>query len=625
VIEGAIAEGAVPGLLRELYVGRRTGMLSFERGSEQRGVRFRKGHIIHADTNVREDRMGEVLVRRGRLSAEDLKRALGFSVRDGKRLGAVLVETGVLTSDALEEALALHVHEILSKVFSWRDGRYRFTEEDDVGPLPDDVTLKVSTGELILQAARSVADPDVVRYCLGDIDRVLGLASDPLLRFQRVTLTPSDGYVLSRVDGTLSARDLVAMIPLPAEEVHRSLFGLLSTAMIEFLAVPTKPRLHSEASGPRREHERAASAQAAATPADPARASEGQRAVPPATREEPRPARPEAPGRAERPAAAPPSPAGLGFEPTVNMSALRSELEAALLRDAAARAAASSAPAGAGRPSDEAAPGPAQPAAPAAEAAEAEREDDPRRLEIIEAHSGLATRTHFEVLGVDRDATEAVVKEAYFRLAKRFHPDVHHDPALADLRDQIEAIFVRLGEAYEVLCNPRLRASYDHKLDPSTGRLRALRLEEAPDPEREAREVGQAIQRAARSLSEDKLWEAISILEHAILRAEGPARLEARILLARAYMRNVNWVKQAEELLRSVARDAPENLEALLLLAEIYRMQRLTTRAAGTLRRLLELDPGHKEAREQLAALTAAESGAKASRGGLLKKLFPRG
>src|SRR5262249_36163001 len=195
-----------------------------------------------AESNARDDRMGEVLVRHGRLTAADLKRATGFALRDKKRLGLVLIELGLLGADQLEDALALHVHESLTKVFTWKDGTYDFAPGTDTGPVVTDTTLKVSTGELILEAAHAVSDPDVVRYYLGDIDRILGLATDPLLRFQRVTLTPADGYVLSRVDGTLSAREVVAMIPLPPEEVQRSLFGLLSTGMVEFLPLPPKKK-----------------------------------------------------------------------------------------------------------------------------------------------------------------------------------------------------------------------------------------------------------------------------------------------------------------------------------------------------------------------------------------------
>src|SRR6185503_16313768 len=94
----------------------------------------------------------------------------------------------------------------------------------------------------------------------------------------------------------------------------------------------------------------------------------------------------------------------------------------------------------------------AEVAAPRAPLSDAARKlAETRRAEIEEAYAGLKTRNHFEVLGLPRASSEAQVKDAYFRLAKRFHPDTHHDPLLKDLRDKLEAVFIRLGEAYEIL------------------------------------------------------------------------------------------------------------------------------------------------------------------------------
>ena len=41
------------------------------------------------------------------------------------------------------------------------------------------------------------------------------------------------------------------------------------------------------------------------------------------------------------------------------------------------------------------------------------------------------------------------------KLAKRYHPDVHHDPALADLRDKLEGIFFALNDAYQAMSSPK--------------------------------------------------------------------------------------------------------------------------------------------------------------------------
>ena len=67
---GEIAEGVLPQLLRTMYVERRSGMLQLVRGEEEQSLRFRGGHIANAQSNVKSDRLGEMLVRRGLLSEE---------------------------------------------------------------------------------------------------------------------------------------------------------------------------------------------------------------------------------------------------------------------------------------------------------------------------------------------------------------------------------------------------------------------------------------------------------------------------------------------------------------------------------------------------------------------------
>ncbi|MFK3617857.1 molecular chaperone DnaJ [Coxiella burnetii] len=67
----------------------------------------------------------------------------------------------------------------------------------------------------------------------------------------------------------------------------------------------------------------------------------------------------------------------------------------------------------------------------------------------------MAKRDYYEVLGVNRNATEAEVKKAFRRLAMKYHPD--RNPGDKDA----EVKFKEAREAYEVLCDSRKRASYD--------------------------------------------------------------------------------------------------------------------------------------------------------------------
>lgn len=64
-------------------------------------------------------------------------------------------------------------------------------------------------------------------------------------------------------------------------------------------------------------------------------------------------------------------------------------------------------------------------------------------------------RDYYEVLGVDKGASEADIKKAYRKLAKQYHPDVNQGDNTA------EAKFKEVSEAYDVLSNPEKKSRYD--------------------------------------------------------------------------------------------------------------------------------------------------------------------
>jgi tetratricopeptide (TPR) repeat protein len=245
-----------------------------------------------------------------------------------------------------------------------------------------------------------------------------------------------------------------------------------------------------------------------------------------------------------------------------------------------------------------------------------ERQAEEIRQIVLETFESLRQKDYFEVLGVLRTANETQIKEAYAHFARLLHPDACRHPSLADIREKREAVFFRLSEAYETLRDPVTRAKYETAFEPrrprpapappAAGAPSPAPTLEPPgpaDPVLELEAAMDSIRQAERLMKEEKFWDAIQLLESAIRRVEGAPRVRAKVVLAQAYMKNPKWQKRAEEVLQSALRENPAYTDAHLVLGSLYRAGGLLSRAAASYRKVLELQPGHPRAAQELASL----------------------
>jgi tetratricopeptide (TPR) repeat protein len=162
-----ISASELPGVLAAPYADHRSGFLHFRRENERRSIRFRQGHIVYASTNVVEHRLGETLVRQGRISHDNLRSALDVVEQQGALLGPVLLALGYLEANQLSEALEMHARTVIEPLFAWTTGGYEFEPDEGTGTVAHRPRERF-TVDLIAAAERQLTERAAGLTTLGD-------------------------------------------------------------------------------------------------------------------------------------------------------------------------------------------------------------------------------------------------------------------------------------------------------------------------------------------------------------------------------------------------------------------------------------------------------------------------
>jgi curved DNA-binding protein CbpA len=237
---GSLAATPLPQVLRRIFLGGLKGTLRLARRDETRNMFFEKGELRNATSSREGQKIGAFLKRRGWITDKDLAWALETVTRQGRaRLGKILIDRGLVTRAVLDAEMKRLVEEIVFSTFEWEEGEFRF--EPAAGILDPDVALSLSTAAAIVEGIRRLPESDVFRQRLGDGKQVLALAGDPLSRYQYLSLTPQEAYLLSRVDGLVDLDALLKLGGASRAAAAKTLYALLSCGIAQWRSEGSVP------------------------------------------------------------------------------------------------------------------------------------------------------------------------------------------------------------------------------------------------------------------------------------------------------------------------------------------------------------------------------------------------
>ncbi|HXV62919.1 MAG TPA: J domain-containing protein [Vicinamibacteria bacterium] len=462
---------------KKLYFGKRTGVLTCEASSVRRAVMFHSGFVVGARSTLAEDRLGEVMMRHGRITRQQFDDASHF-IKSGRRLGEILVELKIVAAEEIETFVR---HQLLDIVCMQLIAPPRKLAFAPVSEVEDVLKQPLSVADILMEAARRTPKLGKRLEALKNSGCRLGFPKDPMKRFQEVNLDPEEAFVLSRIDGTQTAKDIFAVSPLPEERTARTLIGLLQAELIEPEGEGEKPQNAKRDGG------------------------DGERSKAMAT----------------------------------------------------------------------------------------EHERDRERAEVERLYEEFQFQDHWQVLGLDQGAEVDAVREAFIRLARRYHPDRFRSVIEPQFQEKLSYVFHRISEAHDTLSSKRREdyealaqkdldsVPFDRPTPPKPGHA---------TPALDGGTSKDLLRRAKVAFRGEDFWECIQLCLKGI--ELDPQSAETYHLLGLALSKNPKWRQDAEKNLRIAANLDPWRPEYQVSLARFYRAVGLHLRAERAMEKAKAIDPG---------------------------------
>jgi tetratricopeptide (TPR) repeat protein len=225
-IKGSLKEASLPDVIQLLFLGRRTGCLALADRHNFGTIYFEEGHIIYAAIVNRRDRLGDILLRSGRITAQQLQSAVDQQEGDREhKLGEIIVQLGALTREELESYMRLQIEEAVYYLFTWISGTFNF--EAGVRPEREDFLVRINPEFLLLEGARRVDEWSLIEKKISSFDLIFEVdqahvgESAPELSREQHQLVPL-------LDGTRDVQQLIEESGMVEFEVGKALFGLIT-------------------------------------------------------------------------------------------------------------------------------------------------------------------------------------------------------------------------------------------------------------------------------------------------------------------------------------------------------------------------------------------------------------
>jgi tetratricopeptide (TPR) repeat protein len=224
-IKGNLKEASLPDVLQLLAMGQKTGCLSLSDRSNFGYIFFDRGRITYASIVNRRDRLGDLLVKNGLIQPKELTGAIDEQARDPSmgRLGEILIRRGAITREQLEQYIRIQIEEAVYYLFTWTQGSFYFEAEQR--PEEGAMLVSINPENLLLEGARRIDEWSLIEKKIPSLDLVFEL--DRSKEMDAADLSDEQRKIVALTDGKRSVQELIDESGMVEFDVGKALFGLI--------------------------------------------------------------------------------------------------------------------------------------------------------------------------------------------------------------------------------------------------------------------------------------------------------------------------------------------------------------------------------------------------------------
>jgi serine/threonine protein kinase len=231
-MRGNLCNDDLLNIIDSLSTSRKEGVLSLTHEDHSIRIFFKNGNIVFASSNNEKDRLGQILVRAGKVKPADLEMALQMMERTGLHLGTTLVEMGLLEQGELATYARRRVTSIIQSSMGWSEGEYVFEEQEVSSSRVETITLM--TSDVLVENDQNGGDgSEEILAVLGDLNNVLRQPKNPLTPYDDGSLSSSLEWILYQANGVSTINEIVAHSPMERAKTLQSIFALVSAGLLE--------------------------------------------------------------------------------------------------------------------------------------------------------------------------------------------------------------------------------------------------------------------------------------------------------------------------------------------------------------------------------------------------------